>query len=428
MTYLTGSGLATKRELLEASRLERSNTHKIIREMGGGSRRELANNLLAFCRVLRTMVPGITTGRILDASQSLLYIDISNRWDIWAALKPNLISSKEDGSLFDILFQMFFDPIDSDDDIIWLKNQKEYESELLGDDFEIPESVRERISELISQAWESSKTREHSPDTESPMPSYSPNERLAYKDFGDFNGLEIKEMRRVIALLAPKLASVMSRRMKTGGKGKEVDMRRTFRSNLRYGGEIVSIRRRRRKTKKLRIALLCDVSGSMDLYSRFLIQFMYAMENEMTGIDSWVFSTRLTNITKILRNHPFEEAIKLTSKEVSDWSGGTAIGSCLMDFANGAGKRKVTSHTVIIIVSDGWDRGNVKALEESMKVLKRRSLKIVWLNPLLGSPNYQPLAMGIKTALPYVDYFLPAHNLDSLIKLSKTLQEIHSLL
>ncbi len=428
MTYLTGLDLLTKRGLLEASRLERSKTHQIIRELGGSSRRDVANNLLAFCRVLRTMIPGVTTGRILDACQSLLCIDVSNRWDIWAALKPNLVSSKEDGDVFDILFQMFFDPVDSEDDIIWLKNQKDYDSELLGDDFEIPESVKERISELVSQAWESNKTRESSPEKESPMPSYSPNERLTYKDFGEFNGVEIKEMRKVISLLAPKLASVLSRRMKTSGKGKDIDMRRTFRSNLRYGGEIVSIRRRRRKTKKLRIALLCDVSGSMDLYSRFLIQFMYSMENEMTGVDSWVFSTRLTNITKVLRNHPFEEAIKLTSKEVSDWSGGTAIGSCLMDFANGSGKRKINSQTVIIIVSDGWDRGNVKALEDSMKTLKRRSLKIVWLNPLLGSPNYQPLAMGIKTALPYIDYFLPAHNLDSLIRLSKTLQEIHSLL
>ena len=150
MTYLTRLDLLTKKGLLESSGLERSKTHQIIRELGGTSRRDLASNILAFCRVLRTMIPGVTTGRVMDSCQSLLYIDISNRWDIWAALKPNLVSSKEDGDVFDMLFQMFIDPVDSEDDIIWLKNQKEYESELLGDDFEIPEAVRERISELVS--------------------------------------------------------------------------------------------------------------------------------------------------------------------------------------------------------------------------------------------------------------------------------------
>lgn len=428
MTSLTGLDLVRRSGLPEASRLERSKTHNIIRELGGNPGRDLTSNVLAFCRVLRGIIPGVTTGRVLDACTSLLYVDISSRLDIWAALRANLVSTQEDSEVFDILFQMFFDPIDSDEDVIWLKNQKEYQTELLGEEFEIPESVRERLSELVSQAWEDRKTSEKSEDKESPLPSYSPDERLAYKDFGEFNGAEVRQMRRVIARLAPKLATVLSRRMKSNTKGKEVDMRRTFRANLRYGGEILSLARRRRKTKKLRIALLCDVSGSMDLYSTFLIQFMYSMENELTGVDSWVFSTRLTDITKTLRNHPFDEAVKIASKEVADWSGGTNIGACLREFAHGAGKRKINSQTVIIVVSDGWDRGNAKLLEDAMKTLKRRSLKVVWLNPLLGSANYQPLALGMKTALPYIDYFLPAHNLDSLVRLGKTLQEIHSLL
>ncbi|MBM2826264.1 MAG: domain containing CoxE-like protein [Dehalococcoidia bacterium] len=424
MTSWTESASPMRSGLWEASPLERSESHRIIRELGGNPDRNLVSHVVAFCRVLRTLIPDVTSGRVIDACDSLGCIDIANRGDLKAALKANLVSSHEDEPLFDLLFQMYWDPVDSDDDLLWLQRQRTQDTEPLGEDLQLPESMRERLAELMGEPGESRGKRED-PSKDSNYPSYSPDEMLAQKDFGQFSSEEIRQIRRVINRIAPKMATVLSRRSRVNAKGREVDMRRTFRMNLRYGGEIIKLARRRRKVKKLRLALICDVSGSMDSYSKFLLQFIYALENEMTGVEAWVFSTRLTDVTRLLKGRPFDEAIREAASSVQDWSGGTAIGTCLREFSHGRAKHKVNSHTVIIIVSDGWDRGNVALLQEAMKALKRRSHKVIWLNPLLGNPNYQPLTVGMRTALPYLDYFLPAHNLDSLVQLGKTLQTIY---
>lgn len=403
------------------SRLDRSATHQTLGRLGGkGDLRDLTASLLAFSRVLRRALPGITSGRVIDACRSLDFINVHSYAEFRAAVKTNYISNHDDDAVFEALFAMYFDPQDD----WWNEGQDPDREEILGnsDDMDLPESVKQQLSQIMQEMG--AEEVEGDPEEDDSGPSYSAVETLTQKDFADFTGDDVKLLRQIIRRVAPKLATVLSRRTKVSPNGKSVDLRRSFRTNLRYGGEIFKLARRRRKIKKMKVILICDVSGSMDVYSKFLIQFVYGLENELAGVSSWVFSTRLTDVTPIMRNRDFDEAMSEVSKVVQDWSGGTSIGKCLYDFATGPQKRKVSSRTIVIIISDGWDRGDVKVLDQAMSMIKRRAHAIIWMNPLAGSPKYEPICAGMRAAWPYIDVFLPAHNIDSFIRLGRTLDEL----
>jgi uncharacterized protein with von Willebrand factor type A (vWA) domain len=203
-----------------------------------------------------------------------------------------------------------------------------------------------------------------------------------------------------------------------------VDPRWTLRKNIKYGGDVVELVNRKRRIKKTKVVLLCDVSGSMDCYSRFLIQFMYGLQNELWGVETFVFSTSLTRITHLIRTKDIANALEQISGSILGWSGGTNIGRSLQTFNRNFAPAMVTSRTIVVIISDGWDRGDVSLLERQMQDLKRRSKKVIWLNPLLASENYEPLCKGMQAALPYIDLFLSVHNLNSLVALGRTLQKM----
>ncbi|MBI4299755.1 MAG: VWA domain-containing protein, partial [Chloroflexi bacterium] len=253
---------------------------------------------------------------------------------------------------------------------------------------------------------------------------YTGEDILVEKDFSTFTDEDIKQLRRIIARLAPKLATTISRRTKVDRRGEQIDFRRTFRRNLKHGGDPLDLARKERKLKKLKVVLHCDVSGSMDRYSVFLIQVLYSLQRELRGLETFVFSTRLIEVTNILRTREFHKALDELQDKVDTWSGGTSIGRCLQYFNHRRAQRKMTTRTVVVVISDGWDKGDAGMMRNEMQVLKRRCYRIIWLNPLLGSPGYQPLAQGMQAALPYIDYFLPAHNLESLINLTKTLASL----
>jgi hypothetical protein len=181
---------------------------------------------------------------------------------------------------------------------------------------------------------------------------------------------------------------------------------------------------RKKRIKKTRVVLLCDVSGSMDCYSRFLIQFMYGLQNELWGVETFVFSTSLSRITHLIRTKDIVNALEKISGSILGWSGGTNIGRSLHTFNRNFAPSMVTHRTVVVIISDGWDRGDVSLLEREMQDLKRRAKKIIWLNPLLASENYEPLCKGMQAALPYLDLFLSVHNVNSLVSLGRTLQKM----
>lgn len=181
-------------------------------------------------------------------------------------------------------------------------------------------------------------------------------------------------------------------------------------------GEIIELRRRARRRRKVRLVLLCDVSGSMDLYSRFLLQFLYALQNVFGRVETFTFATRLTRVSDLLRGPSYKSALGRLA-DVSDWSGGTRIGDSLRDFNETWGSL-VDRRTIVLILSDGWDTGEPDVLAQEMLTVKRRAARVIWLNPLLGNPTYEPLSRGMAAALPLVDRFAAAHNLASLRELA----------
>ncbi len=201
-------------------------------------------------------------------------------------------------------------------------------------------------------------------------------------------------------------------------------MRRLVRRNLKHGAEMIELTWREIKRKPRPLVIICDISGSMSLYSRLLLHFIHTISNGLMNVEAFVFGTRLTRITRQLTKRDVDDAVRDVSKTVQDWSGGTRIGDALHQFNQKWARRVLGRGAIVLIISDGWDRGEAGVLQVEMDRLQHSCHRLIWLNPLLGSPDYRPLTIGMKTALPYIDNFLPAHNLDSLISLGNLLRSI----
>ncbi|HKY07797.1 MAG TPA: VWA domain-containing protein [Candidatus Binatia bacterium] len=377
-------------------------------------------NLMAFARALKQLGVKVSLSQVLDASSSADFVDIGARADFRALLRANLISQKEDFPVFDMAFDCFW-------------REQAYERmpmetmEIQGTPTEsdAPEGGDEEggLEEAASEAIANENLQLENLD-EFAVPTYSPQELMNRKDFSEMGVEESRAIARAIMLIATKIATQISRRKKLGRKGNTVDPRWTMRRSMKYGGEVVELVHRKKRIKKTRVVLLCDVSGSMDCYSRFLIQFMYGLQNELWGVETFVFSTSLSRITHLIRTKDIVNALEKISGSILGWSGGTNIGRSLHTFNRSFAPSMVTHRTVVVIISDGWDRGDVSLLEHEMQDLKRRAKKIIWLNPLLASENYEPLCKGMQAALPYLDMFLSVHNVNSLVSLGRTLQKM----
>ncbi len=377
------------------------------------------SNVLAFGRVLKQLGVKVSLSQAMDASRAVQYLDLANKDDFRALLQANLISQKEDFPTFNMAFDCF-----------WREQSYERVPE---ETLEVPGAATESRAEQggdeegLEEAVAESTAIENMPlDNleEFSIPTYSPQEMLNRKDFSEMGIDESRAIARAILLIATKIATQISRRKKLSRKGKAVDPRWTMRKNMKYGGEIIDLVNRKRRIKKTRVVLLCDVSGSMDCYSRFLIQFMYGLQNELWGVETFVFSTSLHRITHLIRTKDITNALEKISGSILGWSGGTNIGRSLHTFNRHFAPSIVTHRTVVVIISDGWDRGDVSLLEREMQAIKRRANKVIWLNPLLASDNYEPLCKGMQAALPYLDLFLSVHNVNSLVALGRTLQKL----
>jgi uncharacterized protein len=377
-------------------------------------------NLMAFARALKQLGVKVSLSQVIDASRSADLVDIAEKSDFRAVLRSNLILQKEDFPTFDMLFDSFW-------------REQSYERVPM-ETMEIQGTPTDSHSQEggdeeggLEEAAVESIPKENVPLEnldEFSVPTYSPQELMNRKDFSEMGVEESRAIARAILLIATKIATQISRRKKIGRKGSTVDPRWTMRRSMKYGGEIIDLVRRKKRIKKTRVVLLCDVSGSMDCYSRFLIQFMYGLQNELWGVETFVFSTSLSRITHLIRTKDIANALEKISGSILGWSGGTNIGRSLHTFNRNFAPSIVTHRTVVVIISDGWDRGDVSLLEREMQDIKRRCRKIIWLNPLLASENYEPLCKGMQAALPYLDLFLSVHNVNSLVTLGRTLEKM----
>jgi uncharacterized protein with von Willebrand factor type A (vWA) domain len=221
-----------------------------------------------------------------------------------------------------------------------------------------------------------------------------------------------------------KIEQRPNRRRRPERSGRTLDMRRTLRQNMRYGGEMLTLAWRETQREPRPLVVICDISGSMERYSRILLQFVHAVSSGLGDVECFVFGTRLTRITRQLRHKDIDDSIDAVTKHVRDWSGGTRIGDAVKEFNYRWGRRVLGRGPVVLLISDGWDRGDPATLSHEMDRLQRSCHRLIWLNPLLGSPGYEPLTLGMQAALPFVDDFLPVHNLVSLEQLGQRLSTI----
>jgi uncharacterized protein with von Willebrand factor type A (vWA) domain len=377
------------------------------------SPRDLMRAMLAFGGVLRVSGLPVTTPELMDAVRALEVVDLMDRDEVYRALRTVLVSRMEEQPAFDRCFEAFWrfqaEEGQGLDGLVSMAQPTLPDNEHGGNP---PDAGQEKQAQIALDDWEEGDEADDEPLE---VPGLSDREVLMERDFSTFPAEQLDEVARLTVLIAKRLARRMSRRRKPTRRGGIVDLRRSMRANL-MKGEIIELRRRSRRRRKVRLVLLCDVSGSMDLYSRFLLQFLYALQNVFGRVETFTFATRLTRVSDLLRGPSYKRALRRLT-EVRDWSGGTRIGEAIRDFNQEWG-RLVDRRTIVLILSDGWDTGEPDVLAQEMLTLKRRAGRVLWLNPLLGNPSYEPLTRGMAAALPLVDHFAAAHNLSSLRELA----------
>ncbi len=370
----------------------------------------LLMNTILFSRALRGRDLAVTPAETIDAITTLELIDLNDRQETFLSLRSVLASRVEDYPVFEELFEDFWNRISR-------KRQP-------------PAPVERKQQVRLSSPQQAGKGLsyflEHWGRTQSgsarsiKLPVASDIESFAEKDFSLFAENELEEITRLTRRIVRRLARLPSRRWKPVRRGPRVLLRRTLRRSLSTAGELVELSFARRKQKKTRLVVICDVSGSMDIYSRILLQFIYGLQNSFARVETFVFSTSLERITAHLKHKNYGEALKRLSNNVRGWAGGTLIGASLAAF-NADWLKLIDRRTIVIIMSDGWDTGEPAELAAAMAQLKRRAGRLIWLNPLLGSPDYQPLVRGMQAALPFIDVLAPLDNLASLKALEQHL-------
>jgi uncharacterized protein with von Willebrand factor type A (vWA) domain len=263
-----------------------------------------------------------------------------------------------------------------------------------------------------SQAWSEGQ----------PRGIASVEERLRRLDFAACTSEELADLERAVAELAARPALRRSRRHRPARRGRELDWRRTSAAALRSGGEPLQLHRRRRGERPVPLLLICDVSGSMERYARLMVRFLHALERTSPGAEAFLFGTRLTRVTRELRQADPGAALRAVGAAVPDWSGGTRIGDCLQELLTRWGGRALSRGPVTILLSDGWETGDVSRLAQAAARLRRGSRLFIWCNPRMGDPDFRPEAAGMRAALPHLDRLQPVHNYASLVELSRVLR------
>ncbi len=376
------------------------------------SQSNFLQNFLLFARLLRGVGIPVMPTQILDLAQALTQIDLRVKAQARDAAKAILVSRQEHLELFDEAFDLF-----------WRAREKHALARFnLGE--LLQRTPQGEIQYRLIQANRAQERARQQQDEDTRIEriyTYSDAEALRHRDFATMSEYELRQVKRFMQQLQWTPAERRTRRRVPSRNGDQVDLRRSLRQNVRFGGEPLVIARRQRQSKRRPIIALADISGSMDRYSRVLLQFLYSITHALDRVEAFVFSTRLTRITRHLRRRDIDLALDRTAQAVHDWAGGTRIGEAIRSFNFDWARRVCGQGAIVLVISDGWDRGDPQLLGQEMGRLQRSCYQLIWLNPLLGSPSYEPLTRGIQAALPHTDEFLPVHNLISLEQLAQVL-------
>jgi len=371
----------------------------------------LTRNWLRFGLILRGLGFDAGPARMLPYLQALTLVDQRRREDVAAAVHAHFARRRDDFAVLDRALGAF----------------------LLGADPPEPRRpppVAEPGDGDGSVSSGSGETRQlnilddaDDPEVPLALATYSATEVLRHKDFAALSDEEMRAVRRLIQQMVTPAGRRRSRRYQRGGD-ERLDLRRVLRQSLRFNGEPLLFAWRRRRWKPRPVVLLCDISGSMERYTRLLLHFAYAMETASERVEAFVFATRLTRITRQLRIHNADLALDRVMATVEDWSGGTRIGESIDDFNRRFGRRFLGHGATAVVISDGWDRGDPDLQAQATLRLQRSCHRLIWMNPLMGAPGFEPLTLGLRAVLPYVDDFISAHNLVSLEQLQELLENV----
>jgi uncharacterized protein with von Willebrand factor type A (vWA) domain len=366
----------------------------------------IVGHVVTFGRVLREAGLEIGPGRVADALRALDAVDLARQEDVYFSLRQTLVSRHDELDLFDRAYGAWFlrAPV-------------------------LPPVRQRTTSEIVSRVAEAPVDRLRADETDEqpgdPLElGASGQELLRDKDFAELTGDELHRVRELIARIAQTRPQRLSRRRTADARGDRLDVRRLIRHSLRTGGDPLDRPLRARKDVPRKLVVLCDVSGSMDAYARALLLFLHAVVGTGRGVEVFAFGTRLSRLTPDLATRDPDAALERCTEAVVDWGSGTRIGASLREFNDIYGRRALSRGAIVLIVSDGWEREDPELVGREMAKLARAAYGVIWVNPLKGNPEYQPLAGGMRAALPYVDRFLPGHNLRSLEELAAVLAGI----
>jgi len=388
-------------------------------DTGGEGGGKLIDNIMHFARTLRAAGLPVGPGKVLDAVEAVLTTGLTNRRDFYWTLHAVFVNRRDQREIFDQAFHVF-----------WRNPQLlERMMQMMIPEFrgdaedkrEKGEEMNRRLAEALKgqdpNEGDGREPEEDEIELDAAM-TWSDRELLREMDFEKMSGEEMARAKQVIRDMRLPITEVETRRFRPAPHGRRLDLRRTLAATMRSGGDEIDLQRRKRRTRRPPLVALCDISGSMSRYSRMLLHFMHAITNDRDRVHTFLFGTRLTNVTRYLRNKDVDEALAQVGDVVNDWSGGTRIGHCLHEFNKDWGRRVLTQGAMVVLITDGLDREVGAGLADEMDRLHKSCRRLIWLNPLLRYDGFAPKSQGVRAILPHVDDFRPVHSLDSLEQLA----------
>lgn len=374
---------------------------------------QLLHNLLLFGRVCRALDMDVTPNRMMEVARALEFVDLGHKHDIYHTMRALMVTHPRDFEFFDEAFDLFWRRPAEGWTTLNIKSMGE----------ERHKRKTQFLPPLNSQPDDgTNEDAQVDPTLVAIVPTYSQQSVLRYKDFAEMTGEELAMAKRIIEKLPQSLGLRRTRRFERGS-GRQIDLRKTIRQSMRQGGEVIQLPTRRVKHKPRPVVLICDISGSMERYTRVLLHFMHTLAAGMYRVESFVYSTDLTRITYSIRQKSVDAALHDVGINVKGWGGGTKTGESLSTFNYLWSRRVLGSGAIVMLITDGWDRGDIQLLDKEMGRLQRSCHRLMWLNPLLDSPEYEPLTRGAQAMLPHVDDFLPIRNLANLETIINALQK-----
>ncbi|HEX6981071.1 MAG TPA: VWA domain-containing protein [Alphaproteobacteria bacterium] len=379
----------------------------------------LVDNIMHFARVLRAAGLPIGPGRVIEAVRAVEAVGLARRDDLYWTLHAVFVNRHDQHELFDQAFRVFWrDPQVMQRMMSLLLPQVQPGLDQKG------EPLMRRIAEAL-QPDQRSRTRPPA-ETEERIDAamtFSDREILQKKDFEQMSAAELAAAKRALAQLRLPIGEIATRRFRPAAAGSRADLGATLRAMARSGGDVITLKFRKQRLRPPPLVVLCDISGSMERYSRMFLHFLHAIANDRDRVHTFLFGTRLTNITRQLRDKDVDRALAKVAASVEDWSGGTRIGRCLADFNLYWARRVLGQNAVVLFISDGLDRDAGAGLSREVERLAKSCRRLIWLNPLLRYAGFEPKSLGMRAILPHVDDFRPAHNLESLEDVARVLTE-----